>query len=158
MNHLPKMLLKIQDNKRIIAETKLRCSEINASDDVYCYDITNKLIYFVGRFCENYHTDMLVTWNTVVNRIKTDSDGIYCFGIRQNGVDGNSYIFQRFRDGNPSVMSEFYRKIFAVEFHKIKEFNDDIIHIVLKDVSGILQFTTEDTDYKMEYIDTIMEV
>ena len=158
MNHLPKMLLDIKNNKNVIAEFKLRCSEIKDSDTIYCYDITNKLIEFVGRFCESYQSDMLVTWNSIINKIKTDSDGIYCFGIRRNGVDGNSFLFQRFRDGHPSAMTEFYRKILAVEFHKTKEYNEDVVNIQLKDVTGTLRFLIDDKDYNMSLIDTIVEV
>lgn len=153
MNHLPKTLLTVKDNHSVIAESKIQLEETKKSH-FYMYDVTNHLIEQTGRFCEHYHSDLLVLLDSVMESMREDEDGIYCFGIRQNGVDGNSYIFNRMKDRKMLGMNDYYRKVYAIEFHRHKDVCGTHILVQLKDVSTALSYDKDDDDYDVSQINT----
>ena len=141
MNKLPKKLMNL-DYQTCLAEISYDMIE---SGSIYLYDISNILIENIGRFCERYQTDFLVLWDSLIKCMKNDDDGIYYFGIRELGVDGNTYITLRLNEPNNNP----YRKIFAVEFHKIQENSKTILKarlysVHISDIRSAIRNTTSE--------------
>ena len=145
---LPKTIEKILNNdKNIVAEQILQISDLNHPS---IYSISDKIIADVGRFCERYQSDFLITWNSLMERIKTNESGICLFGIREDGVDGTSYVFLRMRDhkNDYSFRAHYYRRIYAVEFKKIEnEYHEILMRIRLKNIGHELSYDDADDDY-----------
>lgn len=119
--------LKQKDN--ILAEDSSDSSvgyrmSINASS------VQTKLIQLVGRFCESYACDLIVTFADLQPFISQDKlppfeadkphRWIIGVGIRELGVDGNTFILTRLKEtqipGRDYVFPQHqYRKVLAVE-------------------------------------------
>ena len=134
--------------------TKHTITSATAYDtDVNTSSIATILIQHIGRFCEHYASDFLITWKSVENCISTlpsnnhtTTQDIFTFGIRENGVDGNDFLIERLKEWHnnmqPYRANEFYRKIFALEVKK--EYSDSlntyIITCTLKDISKNIKY------------------
>lgn len=77
-----------------------------------------KLIQEAGRLCDSYASDLFIDFTALMNRIKDaghDYTGEVClFGLRDMGVDGNSFIQSRL-ENNPHYGQYDYRAIYRLE-------------------------------------------
>ena len=121
MNKLPDSMMMPAKRKSSLKAGIIR---VNLDDNrLYLYDISNFLIERVGRLCESYQTDFLISWDSFIQDVKEHTDGIHYFGIRESGVDGDMYVCN-------SVMNDDmarYRSLYSVEFHRVKKYDEDII-------------------------------
>lgn len=152
-----KAITKAFDKQKdvILASQHIDASCINLSS------IATYLIQETGRFCDSYASDFLIDWNRVLKCIEEidEMEGPYRvvvgFGIRENGVDGNCYITTNINENRTTelqvnkynsykVINDHYRRIYAVEIRKIKEYGDfwNII-VTLKDIRRTIRY--EDT-------------
>lgn len=107
MNILSETLLDLRNSGKIVAlETGYTCSGF--------YPIFDRLLDETGKYCQRYKTDIITEIMHLKECMKTDNDGLWFFGIRKNGVDGNSYIHLSIKQHEINR----YEAIFAVEFHK----------------------------------------
>lgn len=78
--------------------------------------ILTKLIQECGRLCENYASDLFITWNGIVQKLKdkTMETSVYLFGIREMGVDHNEFVLSRYNNNGCYAKHE-YRKIYRLD-------------------------------------------
>lgn len=132
----------IKESQNIVAETTASWREINDKQwswDGSLYSITDRLIADVGKYCDHYQSDLLLTINAIMDELKKkDIDQqIFIFGIRKNGVDGVSYTASRVAE-NPDILDhDYYRKIYAVYIEKCTDeiLQCPMIRLQLKDIS-----------------------
>lgn len=86
------------------------------------------LIQQVGRFCDSYASDFLISWNTIRKILenpcpiqKTHYDFI---GIREQGVDHLAYVISRCTSSSPEYLKAYYRKLYAVRIRHRKRDNE----------------------------------
>lgn len=152
-----RMLKMLPDYKPIINAYKRQNETL---DECYSYlspatsvninisSIIDKIITNAGRFCERYASDVLFDLNYINYIIKNynpnqPEEYIICFGIRRDGVDGNSFLESRIKNdfhNNPWRISEYYRKILAVHIFFDEENSE--LHCILKDITH--SFTLSD--------------
>ena len=97
-------------------------------------DILSKLISSAGRFVIRYSSDLFITWNSVLEyiRSKPTEDHVFVFAMRQNGVDSNSY----FKINSYTEPSCYYREVFFLKITKIDK--NGTITAELQNMSGII--------------------
>ena len=86
--------------------------EINMSS-IYTY-----LIHRVGRYTENYASDLIYVIDAINKSLKDwdELDGkIFLIGIRYSGVDGNSSIAAKIRS-NTSLSNEYIDGVYMLSF------------------------------------------
>lgn len=100
-------LTKTYDSK--VIEAQGRDFDINYSS------ILTKLIQECGRLCESYASDLFITWNDIVQKLKdkTMKTSVYLFGIREMGVDHNEFVLSRYNNNGCYAKHE-YRKIYRL--------------------------------------------
>lgn len=78
--------------------------------------ILTKLIKECGRLCDSYASDLFITWNEIVQRLKekTMETSAYLFGIREDGVDHNEFVLSRYNNNGCYAKYE-YRKIYRLD-------------------------------------------
>ena len=93
-----------------VIEAKGRDFNINYSS------ILTKLIQECGRLCENYASDLFIDWSVIDERLreKTIETSTYLFGIREDGIDHNSFILSRYNNSGCHAKYE-YRKIYRLD-------------------------------------------
>lgn len=140
----------LPDYKPIISACKRQnktldecCSYLspNTSVNINISSIIDTVITNAGRFCERYASDILFDLNTLNDIIEnydptSPAEHIICFGIRKNGVDGNSFLESRIKNdfrNNPYRISEYYRKILAV--HVFFDEENSELYCILKDIT-----------------------
>ena len=159
VDHGPKTLVIAADNaensRDILAEESINIfpenpCEMNASD------IQSKLIELTGRFCERYASDLICTFSDlqpfIVASIPTKPDRwVIGVGIRDSGVDHNSFIMAKLKDTqtapyhyvHPSLK---YRKLLALDI--VENVDEDGCWkrtIKLKDISShVFKIAEED--------------
>lgn len=99
---------KTYDSK--VIEARGRDFDINYSS------ILTKLIQECGRLCESYASDLFITWNGIVQKLKekTMRTSVYLFGIREMGVDSNEFVINRYNNYGSYARHE-YRKIYRLD-------------------------------------------
>jgi len=77
--------------------------------------ILTELIQQTGRYAERYASDLFIDWSNVDKFIKdgTQENHTWFFGIREDGVDHESFITCRMNDG--PYWKYKYRKIFRLD-------------------------------------------
>ena len=78
--------------------------------------ILTKLIQDTGRFAERYASDLFIDWQSVDHYIRNGEteNKSWLFGIRESGVDHDSFIYSRM-DNNPRTWQYEYRKIYRLD-------------------------------------------
>lgn len=87
----------------------------NGKVDINYSSTLTKLIQEAGRWCENWASDLFITWKYNVDipcENGTLESKSLLFGFRQCGVDHADYIFSRYND-NP--YTEEYRSIWRLD-------------------------------------------
>ncbi len=103
------------------ANGKKIATEYGSDAELNISSIGTALIQNVGRFVENYASDLFYDWETLKRVIKESKPGdnsIMLFGLRDSGVDGSDFVMSHANSsrnafGN-SHMTDRYRKLFAV--------------------------------------------
>lgn len=107
-------------------------------------DMYNFLIQEVGRFCEHYASDFLITYDSLTRLIENtcpDNPTTYRFiGIRESGVDDVAYVISRMTKDHPEYLASYYRKLYAIRIrhegldHSPK--HATYVHVELRDFTG----------------------
>jgi hypothetical protein len=125
----------VKENNDILSYTEFTHSQNNPADELYwnsgcLYGITDPIIVNVGRFCERYQSDALVTINSLQQALKQKNpeETVFIFAIRELGVDGSGYLLDRIKNNDKIISSGYYRKILAVQL----ETKENSILITLK--------------------------
>lgn len=122
-----------------------QCSDINTSD------IVTKLIQLTGRYCEKWASDLLINIERMNSCIKemdnaNETEPAYiAFGIRQLGVDGNSFTAARIHENGMlasyKTISDFYRQILCVKISRKKnEFDFFETAVELRDIKNTIAY------------------
>ena len=84
--------------------------------DINYSSILTKLIQECGRLCESYASDLFITWNSIVEKLKAETmeTSAYLFGIREMGVDHNEFVLMRYNNYGYHARHE-YRKIYRLD-------------------------------------------
>lgn len=80
--------------------------------------VLSRLIQEAGRFCEYFASDLFIDWGGVLRwmeEARENSEAVFLFGFRQNGVDGNSFVFSRYNDGCYRYPEKEYRSMWRLE-------------------------------------------
>lgn len=129
------------------------------ADNINTSSISTFIIQKVGRFCEHYASDFLIDWARVEECIK-ELDGlseeysvVIGFGIRESGVDHNSFITCRIMENKHlsyKVINDYYRSILAVEVKRTKsEYSWYETYVTLKDIKSAIHYDEELKDTKL---------
>lgn len=102
-------------------------------------DIFTELIQAAGMGCEYYASDLYYTLTAIEKIIKNFESDVLYIGIRDSGVDGNSFVKSRLE--NSSVYrTNNYIKIYRLE---IKSYNDlqtmELLRVSEQDVRSELR-------------------
>lgn len=85
--------------------------------DINYSEALSYLIRECGRLCDSYSSDLFISWESIVRDMteygQEYNGGIYLFGIRKNGVDGNGFTISRLN--NTAIYGKEYRDIYALE-------------------------------------------
>lgn len=94
--------------------------------DINLSSIASLLIQECGRWTDRYASDFLITWDSVRSMLEDECtpdkgpvEGLFLFGIRQDGVDHTSFLMSRIkRDIRPYqpayADTHEYRRIYAL--------------------------------------------
>ena len=118
-------------------------AEGTGRNNINLSSIADILIENVGRFCERYRSDFIISWDVVRQIIdepvSEDTLDIVAFAIRKDGVDSNGFLTCRLDEHSrqPGYSSAYYRRIYTLS---ILRKNDLSVKCELKDV-------TDEADY-----------
>lgn len=99
------------------------CTETGALDNLNLSSIATRLIQDVGRFCEHYASDFIISWDAVRKQLEPQSIteepyyAVEIFGIRRSGVDHNHFFMSHLRNdsrGGFFCCEHVYRKVLAL--------------------------------------------
>ena len=127
--------------------------ELGTKDTINTSSIATFLIQNVGRFCERYASDFLITWNSLTEYIDeplttNDDCKFFTFAIRKHGVDGNEFLMARINEWYNRYelyrVQKFYRHIYVVKIEKQKSNIDktstnDII-VTLQEITNCIKY------------------
>lgn len=86
--------------------------------DINYSSILTRLIQEAGRFCEYFASDLFIDWGGVLQwmeEAEDNSESVFLFGFRQNGVDGNSFVLSRYNNGCYRYPEKEYRSMWRLE-------------------------------------------
>lgn len=85
--------------------------------DINYSDILSKLIIETGRLVEHYASDLFISWQTIEEQLNNPDykGGVYLFGLREMGVDHNSFVLSRFNSGDKKEYRKIYMLIIKVD-------------------------------------------
>lgn len=92
-------------------------------------NILSKLIYYAGRYCESFSSDLFLIWKCYVELClenKNYKGSTIVFGFRENGVDTQDEI--KIKKEKYGYEDYYYRKICTLEI----TIKDDVITMELK--------------------------
>ena len=97
--------------------------------------ILTRLIQEAGRFCERFASDLFIDWGGVeswIDNAETDTETVFLFGFRKDGVDGNSFVLSRFNGGSYAYPEKEYRSLWRLDIRTGKgEYDSDEINMTL---------------------------
>lgn len=102
--------------------SRVLCTESSALDNLNMSSISTRLIQDVGRVCERYASDFIISWDAVRKQLKPRHiaepyHAVELFAIRRSGVDHNSFFMSRLRNdsqGGLFCCEHVYRKVLAL--------------------------------------------
>ena len=101
------------------------------SYDINLSTILTKLIQEAGRFCDRYASDLFIDWTSILDVINNEEDGIFAIGIRDNGVDGSSYVIHHVQtDWN----DYYYKRLYAVRVSHSADEIAKYVEVELRDI------------------------
>lgn len=78
-------------------------------------DIFSELIQAAGMGCEYYASDLFYDLVAIREYVENNKSGIFYIGIRDMGVDGNSFIKSRLTKGGCNYEPNCYIKLYRLE-------------------------------------------
>lgn len=100
-----------------------RPDNFNNPVNINISDITTFLIQNVGRYCDRYASDLLISHESLINTINNlnpDRKTEYLWlGLRESGVDGIAYIIASMKDHSPEYIAAYYRKVFCIKISSV---------------------------------------
>lgn len=101
--------------------------------DMNLSKLATKLIQDTGRFCENYASDLLLTWTNIERAISIyeTPKSIFCVGIKSDGIDENAAILNAIK--SPKARYK-YRKLYAI----VIDHNELTATVTMRDISSSL--------------------
>jgi hypothetical protein len=83
--------------------SRVLCTESGTLDNLNMSTIATRLIQDVGRFCERYASDFLISWDAVRKQLEPrhitePCHAVELFALRRSGVDHNSFFMSRLRN------------------------------------------------------------
>lgn len=79
-----------------------RKNEINTST------ILTTLIQSAGRFCTSYASDLFISWSSLLcDMERGELKPVYLFGMRESGVDHDTFILSRYNQDPTSAHYEY---------------------------------------------------
>ena len=102
--------------------SRVLCTESGTLDNLNMSGISTRLIQDVGRFCERYASDFIISWDAVREQLEPRHitepyHAVELFAIRRSGVDHNSFFMSRLRNdsqGGFFCCEHVYRKVLAL--------------------------------------------
>lgn len=152
--------LALSKTNPILSDTGEVCDRpdnFNNPVNINISDITTFLIQNVGRYCDRYASDLLISHESLINTINNlnpDRKNEYLWlGLRESGVDGIAYIIASMKDHSPEYIAAYYRKVFCIKISSVfmgkftvelADMSNDIYSIACKVKET--DFTLEDYD------------
>ena len=101
---------------------RILCTETGTLDNLNLSNIITRLIHDVGRFCERFASDFIISWDMVRKQLEPRpvTEPYYTveiFGIRRAGVDHNNFFLSHLRNdsrGRYFCCENVYRKVLAL--------------------------------------------
>ena len=98
------------------------CTETGTLDNLNLSSIATRLRQEVGRFCESYASDFIISWDAVRKQLEPRPipepyRSLELFAIRRAGVDHNSFFMSHLRNdsrGGYFCCEYVYRKVLAL--------------------------------------------
>lgn len=99
---------------------------IGCFNDINMSSIASLLIQECGRWTDRYASDFLITWDSVRSMLEDEctpdkgpAEGLFLFGIRQDGVDHTGFVMSRIKQGIQPYQPAYantreYRRIYAL--------------------------------------------
>ena len=84
-------------------------------NNINCSDIFSELIQAAGMGCEYYASDLFYDLVTIRDYVDNNKSGVFYIGIRDMGVDGNSFIKSRLNKGSCNYEPNCYIKLYRLE-------------------------------------------
>lgn len=152
--------LALSKTNPILSDTGEVCDRpdnFNNPVSINISDITTFLIQNVGRYCDRYASDLLISHESLINTINNMNPNrkneYLWLGLRESGVDGIAYIIASMKDHSPEYIATYYRKVFCIKISsvfmskftvKLYDMSNDIYSIACKVKET--NFTLEDYD------------
>lgn len=152
--------LALSKTNPILSDTGEVCDHpdnFNNPVSINISDITTFLIQNVGRYCDRYASDLLISHESLINTINNlnpDRKTEYLWlGLRESGVDGIAYIIANIKNHSPEYIAAYYRKVFCIKISSVfmgkftvelADMSNDIYSIACKVKET--DFTLEDYD------------
>lgn len=92
------------------------CMESNGKWYINYSSILTELICSAGRFCEYYASDLFIDWKAIDEKLtgedifSLDGTDVFYFGMRESGVDHESFIRSRIAENHGQ-----YRALYRLE-------------------------------------------
>lgn len=100
----------------------------NPGDYDLPHEITDVLLDNI-HYVEHFKSDVLIDIDTIRRDIVKHSTSTNIVAMRRSGVDGNDFFMSRlndfYRTNNYTALSDYYRRVFVVFTHKIRECDID---------------------------------
>ena len=101
---------------------RILCTETGTLDNLNLSSIITRLIQDVGRFCERFASDFIISWDMVRKQLEPRpvTEPYYAveiFGIRRAGVDHNNFFLSHLRNdsrGGYFCCENVYRQVLAL--------------------------------------------
>lgn len=114
-------------------------SHYDSKYNINLNSILTKLIQDTGRFCERFASDLIIDWDAIRNAVNESEfdelphTQVFAIGIRENGVDDNSYVVSRMKGSwNP----ETYRRIYGVAVQHDCKDSEMTVRVELRDIKS----------------------
>lgn len=152
--------LALSKTNPILSDTGEICDHpdnFNNPVSINISDITTFLIQNVGRYCDRYASDLLISHESLINTINNMNPNrkneYLWLGLRESGVDGIAYIIANIKNHSPEYIAAYYRKVFCIKISfifmgkftvELADMSNDIYSIACKVKET--DFTLEDYD------------
>lgn len=117
--------------KNVICRETGSWDAYNGEFNINYSSILTRLIQSAGRFCIHHASDLFIDWKNLDDQLHERDfvGGKYLFGMRKDGVDGESYIIRNAENGRS--LYNYYMEMFMLEI----TVDDDQITMMLGEVS-----------------------
>lgn len=100
--------------KKITCEGQIYNDGVKRVSNINYSDIFTELIQATGMACEYYASDLFYTLEVIKHSIDSLSNDIFYIGIRDSGVDGNTFVKSRLENSS-TYGTNNYIKLYRLE-------------------------------------------